>query len=200
MDTEGKTAAALRALGFNRVFDTKFAADLTIMEEATEFINRVQNGGTLPLATSCCPAWVKYCEHFFPEMLPNMSSCKSPQQMFGALAKSYLAQKEGIAKEDIIVVSAMPCTAKKFELTREDECGAGVPDVDYSITNRELGRMIERAGIQFAGLANEAFDEPLGLGSGAGVIFGATGGVMEAGATHCSRLDHRQSASCLYLY
>jgi len=180
VNTEGKLAAALRALGFDRVFDTKFSADLTIMEEAKEFIDRVKNGGVLPMATSCCPAWVKYCEQSFPEMLPNVSSCKSPQQMFGAIAKSYLAEREGIDKENIVVVSAMPCTAKKFELTRNNQSGAGVQDVDYSITNRELSRMIERAGIEFTALADETFDEPLGLGSGAGVIFGATGGVMEA--------------------
>lgn len=179
-ETEGKLVAALRALGFDRVFDTTFSADLTIMEEAHEFIDRVKNGGVLPMMTSCCPGWVKFCEQEFPTLLPNVSSCKSPQQMFGAVAKSYLAEREGIAKENIVVVSAMPCTAKKFELTREDECGAGVPDVDYSITARELGEMIKRAGIRFASLADEKFDSVMGKGSGAGVIFGVTGGVMEA--------------------
>lgn len=179
-ETEGKLAAALRALGFDRVFDTEFGADLTVMEEAAEFIDRIKNGGMLPLATSCCPAWVKYCEQEFPEFLPSVSSCKSPQQMFGAVVKSYFAKKEGIAKEDIVVVSAMPCTAKKFEITRDGEAGAGVPDVDFSITVRELGRMIESAGIPFLALPNEKFDSPLGFGSGAATIFGATGGVMEA--------------------
>lgn len=179
-ETEGRLAAALRALGFNRVFDTKFSADLTIMEEAKEFIDRVKNGGVLPLATSCCPAWVKYCEHEYPELLPNVSSCKSPQQMFGAVVKSYLAETEGINKADIVVVSAMPCTAKKLELTRVDQSGAGIPDVDYAITNRELSRMIDTAGIKFQSLPTEDFDTPLGIGSGAGIIFGATGGVMEA--------------------
>ena len=179
-ETQGKLAAALHALGFDRVFDTTFGADLTIMEEATEFMDRIKNGGVLPMTTSCCPAWIKYCEQEFPELLPNISSCKSPQQMFGAIAKSYFAEKEGIAREDIVVVSAMPCTAKKFELTRDGQAGAGVPDVDYSITSRELGEMIKRAGIRFSALADEKFDSLMGSGSGAGVIFGVTGGVMEA--------------------
>jgi NADP-reducing hydrogenase subunit HndD len=179
-ETEGKLAAALRVLGFDRVFDTTFGADLTIMEEAAEFVNRIKNGGVLPMTTSCCPAWVKYCEQEFPELLPNVSSCKSPQQMFGAVVKSYLAEKEGIAKENIVVVSAMPCTAKKFEITRDNEAGTGLPDVDFSITTRELGTVITRSGIRFAALPNEKFDSPLGIGSGAGVIFGVTGGVMEA--------------------
>ncbi|MCI8992472.1 MAG: ferredoxin, partial [Eubacterium sp.] len=165
---------------FDKVFDTVFSADLTIMEEANEFLDRVQNGGVLPLITSCSPGWVKYCEHYFPDMTENLSSCKSPQQMFGAIAKSYYAEKEGIPKEDIVVVSVMPCTAKKFEIGREDQNGAGVADVDIAITTRELARMIERAGINFLSLPDEEFDLPLGLGTGAGVIFGATGGVMEA--------------------
>ena len=179
-DVEGKLAAALRRLGFDKVFDTTFSADLTIMEEANEFLDRVQNGGVLPLITSCSPGWIKYCEHYFPEMTENLSSCKSPQQMFGAIAKSYYAEKMGIPKEKMVVVSVMPCTAKKFEIGREDENGAGVPDVDIAITTRELGRMIERASIRFADLPDEEFDMPLGLGTGAAVIFGATGGVMEA--------------------
>ncbi len=179
-DVEGKLAAALRRLGFDKVFDTNFAADLTIMEEAHEFLDRVQNGGTLPLITSCSPGWVKYCEHYFPDMTENLSSCKSPQQMFGAIAKSYYAEKMGIDKEKMVVVSVMPCTAKKFEIGRPDEDGAGVPDVDFAITTRELARMIERASIKFTELPNEEFDMPLGLGTGAAVIFGATGGVMEA--------------------
>ncbi|MCD8151997.1 MAG: [FeFe] hydrogenase, group A [Clostridiales bacterium] len=179
-DVEGKLAAALRRLGFDKVFDTNFSADLTIMEEATEFIDRVQNGGKLPMITSCSPGWIKYCEHYFPDMTENLSSCKSPQQMFGAIAKSYYAEKMGIDKENMVVVSVMPCTAKKFEIGRDDQAANGVPDVDIAITTRELGRMIERAGIVFDSLPDEEFDMPLGLGTGAAVIFGATGGVMEA--------------------
>ncbi|MDD6042350.1 MAG: NADH-dependent [FeFe] hydrogenase, group A6 [Eubacteriaceae bacterium] len=179
-DVEGKLAASLRRLGFDKVFDTNFSADLTIMEEATEFLDRVQNGGVLPMITSCSPGWIKYCEHYFPEMTENLSSCKSPQQMFGAIAKSYYAEKEGIPKEDIVVVSVMPCTAKKFEIGRDDQAANGVADVDYAITTRELARMIKRYGIDFNSLPNEEFDLPLGLGTGAAVIFGATGGVMEA--------------------
>ena len=166
-DVEGKLAAALRRFGFDKVFDTTFSADLTIMEEANEFLDRVQNGGVLPLITSCSPGWIKYCEHYFPEMTENLSSCKSPQQMFGAIAKSYYAEKMGIPKEKMVVVSVMPCTAKKFEIGRDDENGAGVPDVDIAITTRELGRMIERASIRFADLPDEEFDMPLGLGTGA---------------------------------
>lgn len=179
-NVEGKMVAALRRLGFDKVFDTDFAADLTIMEEANEFLDRVKNGGKLPLITSCSPGWVKYCEHYFPDMTENLSSCKSPQQMFGATAKTYYAQKMGIDPKDIVMVSIMPCTAKKFEIGREDQSAAGVPDVDFALTTRELGRMIERAGINFLGLEDEKFDDPLGISTGAGVIFGATGGVMEA--------------------
>ena len=179
-NVEGKMVAALRRLGFDKVFDTDFAADLTIMEEANEFLDRVKNGGKLPLITSCSPGWVKYCEHYFPEMTENLSSCKSPQQMFGAVAKTYYAEKMGIDPKNIVMVSIMPCTAKKFEIGRDDQNAAGVPDVDYSLTTRELGRMIERSGINFLGLADEKFDDPLGISTGAAVIFGATGGVMEA--------------------
>ena len=179
-NVEGKMVAALRRLGFDKVFDTDFAADLTIMEEANEFLDRVKNGGKLPLITSCSPGWVKYCEHYFPEMTENLSSCKSPQQMFGAVAKTYYAEKMGIDPKNIVMVSIMPCTAKKFEIGRDDQNAAGVPDVDYSLTTRELGRMIERAGINFLGLEDEKFDDPLGISTGAAVIFGATGGVMEA--------------------
>ncbi len=179
-DVEGKMAAALRRLGFDKVFDTNFSADLTIMEEAHEFLDRVKNGGKLPLITSCSPGWVKYCEHYFPDMTENLSSCKSPQQMFGAIVKSYYAEKEGIDPKDIVSVSIMPCTAKKFEIGRDDEDGAGYPDVDIALTTREFARMIERAGIQFLALPDEKFDDPLGVSTGAGVIFGATGGVMEA--------------------
>lgn len=179
-NVEGKMVAALRKLGFNKVFDTDFAADLTIMEEANEFLDRLQNGGKLPLITSCSPGWVKFCEHYFPDMTENLSSCKSPQQMFGATAKTYYAEKMGIDPQNIVMVSIMPCTAKKFEIGRDDQSAAGVPDVDYALTTRELGRMIERAGINFLGLEDEKFDDPLGISTGAGVIFGATGGVMEA--------------------
>ena len=179
-NVEGKMVAALRRLGFEQVFDTDFAADLTIMEEAHEFLERVQNGGVLPMITSCSPGWVKYCEHYFPDMTENLSSCKSPQQMFGAVAKTYYAEKMGWKPEDIVMVSVMPCTAKKFEIGREDENAAGVPDVDIALTTRELARMIKKAGIRFLDLPDEAFDAPLGISTGAGVIFGATGGVMEA--------------------
>lgn len=179
-NVEGKMAAALRRLGFDKVFDTDFSADLTIMEEAHEFLERVQNGGVLPMITSCSPGWIKYCEHYFPDMTENLSSCKSPQQMFGAVAKTYYAEKMGIDPKDIVMVSVMPCTAKKFEIGRDDQNAAGVPDVDIALTTRELARMIKKAGIRFLDLPDEDFDEPLGLSTGAAVIFGATGGVMEA--------------------
>ena len=181
VDVEGRIAGALRALGFDKVFDTKVGADLTIMEESAELIDRIRNDGVLPMITSCCPGWIKYAEHFYPDMLDNISSCKSPHTMFGAVIKSYFARKEGIDKNNIVVVSVMPCTAKKFEITREDECGAGVPDVDIVITTNELAKLIKDAELQFEFYGNnEKFDEPLGNGTGAGVIFGATGGVMEA--------------------
>ncbi|MBP1754522.1 MAG: hndD [Firmicutes bacterium] len=179
-NVEGKMVAALRRLGFAKVFDTDFAADLTIMEEANELIERIQNGGKLPLITSCSPGWVKFCEHYYPDMLDNVSSCKSPQQMFGAILKTYYAEKNNIDPKKIVSVSVMPCTAKKFEIGREDQSAAGVPDVDISITTRELARMIERVGINFLSLPDEHFDDPLGRSTGASVIFGATGGVMEA--------------------
>ena len=179
-DVEGKMAAALRRMGFDKVFDTDFSADLTIMEEAHEFLNRVQNGGVLPLITSCSPGWVKYCEHYFPDLLDHLSSCKSPQQMFGAVTKTYFAEKMGLDPEKIVCVSVMPCTAKKFEIGRPDQSAAGVPDVDIAITTRELARLIKRCGINFVNLPEETFDDPLGESTGAGVIFGATGGVMEA--------------------
>lgn len=179
-NVEGKMAAALRRLGFAKVFDTDFAADLTIMEEATEFLGRVQNGGKLPMITSCSPGWIKYCEHYFPEMTENLSSCKSPMQMFGATAKTYYAEKMGIDPKDMVVVAVMPCTAKKFEIGRDDMAAAGVPDVDISITTRELAKMIERVGLKFLSLPDEDFDNPLGISTGAAAIFGATGGVMEA--------------------
>ena len=179
-DCEGKMVAAIRRLGFDGVFDMNLTADLTIMEEATEFLGRLQNGGKLPLITSCSPGWIKYCEHYFPEMVENLSTCKSPQQMFGALIKTYYAQKMGWDPKDVYFVSAIPCTAKKFEVGRPNQAAAGVPDVDVAITTRELGRMIEKAGIKFRELEDEKFDNPFDIGSGAGVIFGATGGVMEA--------------------
>ena len=172
--------AALRRLGFDKVFDTDVAADLTIMEEGTEFIDRVKNGGVLPMITSCSPGWVKFCEMYHPNMLPNLSSCKSPQQMFGSVIKTYYAEKNGIDPKNIVSVSVMPCTAKKFEILRDDENAAGLPDLDVTITTRELARMIKRARIDFTALPDEQFDSPLGEATGAGVIFGATGGVMEA--------------------
>ncbi len=179
-NVEGKMVAALRRLGFDRVFDTDFAADLTIMEEAHEFIDRVQNGGVLPMITSCSPGWVKYCEHYYPELIPHLSTCKSPQQMFGATMKTYYAQKMGMDPKDMVVVGVMPCTAKKFETKRPNEAASGYPDVDIAITTRELARMIESAGIFFKHLPDESFDIPFGESTGAGTIFGATGGVMEA--------------------
>lgn len=179
-DVEGKMAAALRRIGFDKVFDTDFGADLTIMEEANEFLDRVKNGGVLPMITSCSPGWVKYCEHYYPDQLSHLSSCKSPQQMFGAVTKTYYAEKMGLDPKDIVCVSVMPCTAKKFEIGRPDQDAAGVLDVDISITTRELARMIKRLGIDFTSLGEEGFDDPLGESTGAGVIFGATGGVMEA--------------------
>ena len=179
-NVEGKMVAALRRIGFDKVFDTDFAADLTIMEEAHEFLERVKNGGVLPLITSCSPGWIKYCEHYFPDMTENLSSCKSPQQMFGAIAKSYYAEKAGIDAKDIVSVSVMPCTAKKFEIGRDDQAANGVPDVDYAMTTRELARLIRKCGLKFNLLPDEEFDAPLGLSTGAATIFGATGGVMEA--------------------
>ncbi len=179
-NVEGKMVAALRRLGFDFVFDTNFSADLTILEEGTELIERVTNKGVLPMITSCSPGWVKFCEHYYPDMLPHLSSCKSPQQMFGAVTKTYFAEKMGWDPKDIVCVSIMPCTAKKFESGREDQSASGYPDVDYALTTRELARMIERAGLQFNALPDEQFDNPLGIFSGAGLIFGATGGVMEA--------------------
>ncbi|MBQ4648371.1 MAG: iron hydrogenase small subunit [Clostridia bacterium] len=177
----GKMVAALKRLGFDGVFDTNFSADLTIMEEGTEFLNRYLKREKLPLITSCSPGWIKYCEHYHPDMIPNLSSCKSPQGMFGAVAKTYYAEKMGIDPKDIFVVSVMPCTAKKFEAERVDHSAVkGLPDIDAAITTRELARMIKKCGIMFNQLPDEEFDKPFGLGSGAGTIFGATGGVMEA--------------------
>ena len=175
-----KMANAMRRLGFDKVFDTQFGADLTIVEEASELVERIKNKGILPLITSCSPGWIKYLEHFFPELRKHLSTCKSPQQMFGVVAKTYYAKKMGIAPQDMCVVSIMPCTAKKFEAQRPEMKSSGTWDVDIVLTTREAGRMIKEAGIDFANLPDGDFDEPLGISTGAGVIFGATGGVMEA--------------------
>ena len=187
-DVEGKMVAALKALGFDGVYDMNLTADLTIVEEATELIGRIQNKGVLPMITSCSPGWIKFCEHYFPEFTENLSTCKSPQQMFGAVVKTYYAQKMGWNPADIVMVSAIPCTAKKFEVGRPDESAAGVPDVDYAITTREVGRMIQKAGINFRALEDAKFDDPFAIGSGAGAIFGATGGVMEAALRYAAEI------------
>ena len=179
-NVEGKMVTAMRKMGFNAVFDVNMTADLTIMEEGTEFLGRLNNGGVLPMMTSCSPAWIKFVEHNYPEMIPNLSSCKSPQQMFGAICKTYYAEKMGIDPKDMIVVSVMPCTAKKFEKGRDYQNAAGVPDIDITLTTRELARLIKRFGIIFNELEDGQFDAPLGIGSTAGLLFGATGGVMEA--------------------
>lgn len=179
-NVEGQMVAAIRRLGVDSVFNMDVTADLTIMEEATEFIERIKNLETLPMFTSCCPGWVKFVEHYYPEFIPNLSTCKSPQQMFGAVLKSYYAHKEGINPKDMYVVSIIPCTAKKFECTREEENTFNFNDVDVSLTTRELAKMIKGAGLKFNDLPYEKFDNPFGIASGAGTIFGATGGVMEA--------------------
>lgn len=179
-NVKGKMVTALKHLGFAGVYDTDIAADLTIIEESQELISRIQNGGPLPLITSCSPGWIKFCEHNFHDFIPNLSSCKSPQQMFGAVVKTWYAEKNNLDPHDIVVVSVMPCTAKKFEARRDNQSAAGVYDIDIAITTRELARMIKRAGIQFKNLADSNFDDPLGVSTGAGAIFGATGGVMEA--------------------
>ena len=179
-NVEGKMIAALRRLGFDRVFDVDNAADITIMEEGTEFIHRVQNGGKLPLITSCSPGWIKFCETYYPEFIENLSSCRSPQGMYGALVKTYYAEKAGIDPKDIVVVSIMPCTAKKFEAARDELSTNGLRTIDVSLTTRELAKMIREAGIKFTELPDEVCDPFLGMASGAGHIFGATGGVMEA--------------------
>ncbi len=176
----GKMVTALKMLGFDRVFDTNTAADLTIMEEGTELIGRIKNGGKLPLITSCSPGWIKFCEHNFPDLLDNLSTCKSPHMMFGAVIKSYYAEKMNIDPSKIVVVSIMPCTAKKFEVGRPEMNATGFPDVDYSLTTRGLARMLRLEGIEFNKLDDSTFDDPFGGASGAGLIFGATGGVMEA--------------------
>lgn len=179
-NVEGKMVSALRRLGFDKVFDTDFAADLTIIEEGTELISRIKNGGKLPMITSCSPGWIKYCEHYHNDFLDNLSTCKSPHQMLGALAKSYYAEKMNIDPNKIFVVSIMPCTAKKFESGREELTVDGLRDVDAVLTTRELAKMIKEAGIDFKALENDRFDKVMGESTGAAVIFGATGGVMEA--------------------
>jgi len=179
-NVQGKMVSALKHMGFDKVFDTNTGADFTIMEEGTEFLHRFQNGGTLPMITSCSPGWVRYMEMNYPELTPNLSSCKSPHQMFGALIKSYYAEKMGIDPSKIYVVSVMPCIAKKFERTRDDMQGAGYDDVDAVITTRELARMIKQAHIDFVGLEDSEYDDPMGEATGAAAIFGTTGGVMEA--------------------
>jgi len=176
----GRMAAALRRIGFDRVFDTDFTADLTIMEEGTEVVGRLIAGENLPMCTSCCPGWIKFAEHNLPELLDNISSCRSPQAMMGSLVKNYLSEKEGISAEDIYVVSVMPCTAKKYEATRPELSKNGIPDVDAVLTTREFARLIDRFGIDFNALAEEPFDSVLGTTSGSGDIFAASGGVMES--------------------
>ena len=181
-DTEGRMVAALKSIGFDKVFDVNMAADMTIMEEGTEFLARLNDpNATLPMITSCSPGWIRFIEYNYPEQLANLSTCKSPQQMFGAIMKTYYAKKLGIDPKNLAVVTVMPCIAKKFELTRDDQSAAGVPDIDVSITTRELARLIKKYGIDFKSLDPKAeFDDPIGKGSTAGLIFGATGGVMEA--------------------
>lgn len=179
-DVEGKMVTALRKIGFDKVFDTNFTADVTILEEGTELLDRIKNGGKLPMITSCSPGWIKYCEHYYHDFLDNLSSCKSPQQMFGALAKSYYAEKAGIDPKSIYVVSVMPCTAKKYECEREEMNVDGLRDVDAVVTTRELAKMIRQSGEHFVELEDGAYDSMMGAGSGAAVIFGNTGGVMEA--------------------
>lgn len=194
-NVEGKMVSAIRRLGPDHVFNMDVTADLTIVEEANELIERIQNGGRLPMFTSCCPGWVKFLEHNYPELLPNLSSCKSPQQMFGAVLKSYYAQKNNIDPKDLFVVSVIPCTAKKFEVTRKEQMRNDMADVDVALTTRELGRMIREAGIDFSALPDEKFDDPFETASGAGAIFGATGGVMEAALrTAAVKLDGKCDA------
>lgn len=176
----GQMVAGLRRLGFDKVFDTVFTADLTIIEEGNELLHRVKTGGVLPMITSCSPAWIKFAEHFYPDQLDHLSTCKSPQQMFGAMAKTYYADKMGLKPDDVFVVSIMPCTAKKFEAARPEMRSSGTQDVDVVLTTRELGRMFRQAALDFSRLGLEEFDAPLGIGTGAGEIFGASGGVMEA--------------------
>ena len=176
----GKMVTALKKMGFNKVFDTNTAADITIMEESNEFLERFTKGGTLPMITSCSPGWIRFIEMNYPEQLENLSTCKSPHQMFGALIKSYYAEKEKIDPKKIFVVSVMPCTAKKFESSRDEMKNDGLENVDRVITTRELARMIKQANIDFVNLEDSEFDNPMGEATGAAAIFGTTGGVMEA--------------------
>lgn len=176
----GKMVAGLRRIGFDKVFSTEFTADLTIMEEGTELLNRLKNGGALPLITSCSPGWIKFAEHFYPELLDNLSTCKSPQQMFGVLAKTYYAEKSGLDPANIFVVSLMPCTAKKYEAARPEMNASGFRDVDAVLTTRELAQMLHEASLDITKLPDEEFDAPFGIVTGAATIFGATGGVAEA--------------------
>ena len=176
----GKMVTALKKLGFNKVFDTDFAADLTIMEEGSELVHRITNNGVLPMMTSCSPGWIKFIEHFYPSLIPNLSTCKSPHQMLGAVIKSYWAKKAGVDPKDIYVVSIMPCTAKKFEAQRPELQNDNLRDVDAVLTTRELAKLLKTSGINFGKLEESEFDNPLGLASGAGDIFAASGGVMEA--------------------
>ncbi|WP_315110320.1 NADH-dependent [FeFe] hydrogenase, group A6 [Clostridium intestinale] len=176
----GKMVASLRRMGFDKVFDTNFAADLTIMEEGNELVERIEKNGVLPMITSCCPGWINYAEIYSPSILKNLSSCKSPQQMFGAISKSYYSEKFGVSPEDIVTVSIMPCTAKKYEANRSEMKTNGVKEVDFVLTTREFARMINTANIDFRNIKEEEFDSHLGIASGAGALFGATGGVMEA--------------------
>jgi NADH-quinone oxidoreductase subunit G len=178
--TTGQIGAALRAMGFDKAFDTSYAADVTVLEESNEFIKRVETKERMPQFTSCCPAWVKFAEQYYPEFVSHLSTCRSPQQMFGALSKEFLSGSLGVKREDIVVVSVMPCTAKKFEAKRPEFMHDGCPDVDHVLTTQELGCMIEEAGLHFRELEPEAFDMPFGFKTGAGVIFGNSGGVSEA--------------------
>jgi NADH-quinone oxidoreductase subunit G len=197
----GKMIAALKRIGFNKVYDTSFTADLTVFEEAQEFIDRKTKGIALPQFTSCCPAWVKFAEQYYPEYLPNLSSCKSPQQMFGSLARKMLPEMLGVKNENLIIVSIMPCTAKKFEAKRREFAVENIPDIDFVLTTQELGNMIKESGLNIATLEAESFDMPLGFKTGAGVIFGTTGGVSEAvlrfavekiSGTHLDNVDFKE--------
>ena len=187
-NVEGKMISAIRHLGVDSVFNMDITADLTIMEEAHELIERITKQKTLPMFTSCCPGWIKFCEHYYPEFLPHLSTCKSPQQMFGAVLKSYYCQKNGIDPKDLFVVSVIPCTSKKFEVTREEQRTGDYDDVDVALTTRELARMILGAGVAFNDLPDDTFDNPFDIASGGAAIFGATGGVMEAALRTASYL------------
>jgi len=179
-NVEGKMVTALKMLDFDKVFDVNLTADLTILEEANELVERIRTGGTLPMITSCSPGWIRFMEYHYPELIPNVSTCKSPQQMFGAIVKTYYAKKMGIDPAKLYVVAVMPCVAKKFEKTRDNQAASGYPDIDAVLTTRELARMIKKAGVIFNEIPESEFDQPLGEYTGAGAIFGATGGVMEA--------------------